>query len=76
MKGEDFLKELNDLEADIIEEARNPMIREKKKVNGNIIKFIALAACITVFTGAVILRSISVQPQKNIHPADKYTCGE
>ncbi len=76
MKGEDFLKELNDLEADIIEEARNPMIREKKKVNGNIIKFIALAACITVFTGAVILRSISVQPQKNIHPAEKNTSEE
>lgn len=73
MKGEDFLKELNDLEAGIIEEAREPMIRKKRKVNGNIIKFVALAACITVFTGAVVLRSIRVQPQKNIHPAEKNT---
>ena len=30
MKGEDFLKELNNLEADIIEEAREPIIRKKK----------------------------------------------
>lgn len=73
MKGEDFLKELNNLEADIIEEAREPIIRKKKKVNGNIIKFATLAACITIFTGAVIVRSIGVQQKKNIQPAGENT---
>lgn len=76
MKGEDFLKELNDLETGIIKEAREPIIRKKKKMNGNIIKFVALASCITVFTGAVILRSINVQPNKNIYPAEKNTSEE
>lgn len=74
MKGEDFLRELNDLEESIIEEARNP--RRKKRINGNVIKFIGLAACITVFTGAVIIRSIGVKTNKEVYPAEKQTPAE
>jgi len=69
MKGEDFLRELNSLEDSIIEEAKEPIVRKKRKVNGNIIKFVGLAACITVFTGAIIARSIGVKTEKEIYPA-------
>lgn len=76
MKGEDFLKELNNLEESIIEEAREPILGKKKRVNGNIIKFAGLAACITIFTGAVIARSIGVNTKKEVYPAKENTSRE
>ena len=68
MKGEDFLREINNIDESIIEEAKQP--KGKKKINGNIIKFIGLAACITVFTGAVVARSIGLWSDKDVLQKD------
>lgn len=68
MKGEDFLREINNIEESIIEEAKQP--GRKKRINGNVLKFIGLAACITVFTGAVIAKNIGFETSSEVFQRD------
>lgn len=67
MKGIEFLKKIGRVEEGLITEAAAP-IKKSKKWNGNMIKFVSLAACIAVFVGAICVGRAGAYLKKNNNP--------
>lgn len=61
MNGKGFLKEINNLDDDLIMEAAEAA--RTGRTGRNIIKFAGMAACVAIFTG-VITASVLIEKQK------------
>ena len=61
MNGKGFLKEINNLDDDLIMEAAEA--ERTGRTGRNIIKFAGMAACVAIFTG-VITASVLIEKQK------------
>ena len=75
MKGIEFLKKIGHVEEGMISEAANP-IKKSKKWNGNMIKFVGLAACIAVFVGAICAGRAGLYPKQGRGPMSSGNIGE
>lgn len=73
MKGIDFLKGFNGLAEDIVLEAKNPQeCRKQKKPKVNIIKFMGVAAAVTLLVGMVAAGKLGII-HKNAGSSVKHT---
>lgn len=64
MKGIEFLKKIGHIEEELLTEASIP-VKKKRKWNVNMIKFAGLAACITVFVGAICVSRMEISQKKD-----------
>lgn len=70
MKGKDFIEKIQELDEDLIEEAAEP--ERRKGMNYNYIKFVGVAACISVLVGVSLWQSVT---KNDNGPKNFYSAG-